>query len=104
MPLTRLLELAVTHHRATKRTVDRAIDIFDDYVRKTATKDGAEDLDAVAEAYRELMPVVTGLVAHHFERVLVTRALERLQQSGEKRSWRTALRAIARGRLRLKWR
>jgi len=104
MPLTRLLELAVSHHRTTTRTVDRAVDLFDDYVRKAATTNGTEDLDAVAEAYRELMPVVTGLVAHHFERVLVTRALQRLERSGEKRSWRRALKAIARARLRLKWR
>jgi len=104
LPLTRLLELAVGHHRAMTRTVDRAIDLFDDHVREVATRDGAEDLEVVAEAYRELMPVVTGLVAHHFQRLLVNRALKRLEQSGERRSWRSAVKAVGRAGLKLKWR
>jgi DNA-binding transcriptional MerR regulator len=132
LPLRKLLELAVAHHRATTRTVDRAIDLFDDYVRKRASERGdaaddgsgrtaaaparaertgapaavsdGRDAEAVAEVYRELMPVVTGLVAHHFQRVLVNRALARLKRSGERRSWRQALKATARAGLRLKWR
>lgn len=103
-PLTELLGLAVQHHKAVSATVDRAIGLFDDYVRKRADGGDAESPEAVAEAYRELMPTVTALVAHHFQRALVNRALERLEKSGEKRSWRTALRETARGRLRLSWR
>jgi len=103
-PLTELLGLAVAHHKAVGATVDRAIDLFDDYVRKRADGRDAETPEAVAEAYRDLLPVVTGLVAHHFQRVLVNRALERLQASGEKRSWRAAIKETARARLKLSWR
>jgi DNA-binding transcriptional MerR regulator len=103
-PLTELLGLAVSHHKAVTGTVDRAIDLFDDYVRKRADGRDAERPEAVAEAYRELLPVVTGLVAHHFQRVLANRALERLETSGEKRTWRTAIKETARARLKLSWR
>jgi DNA-binding transcriptional MerR regulator len=104
LPLTELLGLAVAHHKAVGATVDRAIDLFDDYVRKRADGRDGETPEAVAEAYRTLLPVVTGLVAHHFQRVLVNRALDRLQASGEKRSWRAAIKETARARLRLSWR
>jgi DNA-binding transcriptional MerR regulator len=107
LPLTELLSLAVQHDRAVRETVDRAIDLFDDHVRKksgTSSDGEAEALDTVAEAYRELLPVVTGLVAHHFPRVLVNRALERLERSGERRSLATARRTAAGPRLRLLWR
>ncbi len=103
-PLTELLGLAVAHHKAVDQTVDRAIDLFDDYVRKRADGEDGETPETVAEAYREILPVVTGLVAHHFQRVLVNRALDRLQASGEKRSWRAALKETARARLKLSWR
>jgi DNA-binding transcriptional MerR regulator len=103
-PLTELLALAVSHHTAMSATVDRAIDLFDDYVRKRTDGRDGERPEAVAEAYRELLPVVTGLVAHHFQRVLTGRALERLETSGEKRTWRTALKETTRARLRLSWR
>jgi len=103
-PLTELLGLAVQHHKAVSGTVDRAIDLFDDYVRKRADGGEAETPDAVAAAYRDIMPAVTALVAHHFQRALTNRALERLEKSGEKRSWRTALRETARSRLKLSWR
>jgi DNA-binding transcriptional MerR regulator len=103
-PLTELLGLAIAHHKAVGATVDRAIDLFDDYVRKRADGPDATTPEAVAEAYRELLPIVTGLVAHHFQRVLANRALERLQASGEKRTWRAALKETARTRLKLSWR
>jgi DNA-binding transcriptional MerR regulator len=104
LPLNELLALAVGHHRAVSETVDRAIDLFDDHVRKRSRDGDTEDAEEVARAYRELLPVVTALVAHHFQRVLVNRALERLEHSGERRSWRAALRAVTRMRLNLRWR
>ena len=36
LPITRLLEVAVKHHRATSQTVDEAIDLFNAYVRGQA--------------------------------------------------------------------
>jgi DNA-binding transcriptional MerR regulator len=104
IPLTDLLGLAVEHDRAIRATVDRAIDLFDDHIRKRSKEGGEESADKVADAYRELLPVVTGLVAHHFQRVLVVRALERLERSGERSSLRRARKAAATTRLRLQWR
>jgi len=72
-PITQLLGLALKHDRAVRKTVDAAIDLFDAHVARPARKD--TPTRAVAEAFRDLLPVVTALVAHHFQRVLVNRAL-----------------------------
>jgi DNA-binding transcriptional MerR regulator len=101
-PLTRLLALAVRHDRATRRTVDAAIDLFDEHVRK---RSGGEtnDPDAVARAFKEILPVVTGLVAHHFQRVLVGRALKRLRKKGESDALKVAVDVAARHKVKLRW-
>lgn len=101
-PLTRLLGLAIRHDRAVRKTVDGAIDLFDDYVRKR-TRGKDDDPERVAEAFRELLPLVTAVIAHHFQRVLVNRALKRLRKSGEKGSLEAALRAASKTRLGLRW-
>lgn len=103
IPLTSLLALAVKHDRAVRKTVEGAIDLFDDHIRKTRAGE-AHDSEAVAEAFKTLLPVVTGLVAHHFQRVLVNRALKRLKRSGDTGPLKVALKATARSRLRLRWR
>jgi DNA-binding transcriptional MerR regulator len=113
IPLTSLLALAVKHDRAVRKTVEGAIDLFDDHIRKTHGGDAhdgeehggeAHESEAVAEAFKSLLPVVTGLVAHHFQRVLVNRALKRLKRSGDAGPLKVALKATARSRLRLRWR
>jgi len=101
-PITRLIGLALKHDRAVRRIVDDAIDLFDEHVRKAS--DGEEDPEAVAEAFRELLPVTTALVAHHFQRVLINRALRRLHKSGEKRALATAVEETKRTRIRFGWR
>ena len=101
-PLTRLLGLAIQHDRAVRKTVDGAIDLFDDYVRKR-DRGKESDPEAVADAFRELLPLTTAVIAHHFQRVLVNRALKRLRESGEKGSLEAALRAATKTRLGLRW-
>lgn len=101
-PLTRLLSLAVRHDRAVRKTVDGAIDLFDDYVRKKEPGKST-DPEAVADAFRELLPLVTAVIAHHFQRVLVNRALKRLRKSGEKGSLEEALKVASKTRLGLRW-
>jgi DNA-binding transcriptional MerR regulator len=81
-PITRLLALAVRHDRAIRRTVDDAIELFDAHVRKRGGKEA--DPEAVARGFREILPIATSLVVHHFQRVLVRRALKRLRKKGEK--------------------
>lgn len=101
-PLTRLLALALRHDRAVRRTVDDAIDLFDQFVRKRA-KNGVEDPDAVAGAFKELLPLATAIVAHHFQRVLVNRALKRLRKRGERGSLEIAVQVASKTRLSVRW-
>lgn len=103
IPVRKLLALAIRHDRATRGTVDDAIDLFNDYVRKRRARQEVEP-EAVAEAFQELLPAVTALVAHHFQRVLITRALRRLKKSGEHQALEVANRAASELRLRLHWR
>ena len=100
-PLTRLLTLALRHHRAIRRTVDDAIDLFDRHVRK---RDGThQNPEAVARAFKEMLPLVSALIAHHFQRLLVNRALKRLQKKGDRDALRVAVQVAARTRLGLRW-
>ena len=99
LPITRLLEVAVKHHRATAQTVDEAIDLFNAYVRGRR-RDG-DGVEAVADAFREMLPIVVSLVAQHFHRLLVGRALARIKQSGDKQAFRVAQRTAGEVRLRL---
>jgi len=101
-PLTRLIALGVRHDRAVRKTVDDAIDLFDRHVRK-ADRGRADSGEAVAEAFRDLLPVVTALVAHHFQRVLVNRALRRLKRSGAKRELEAALEVTSQSRIGVRW-
>ena len=102
-PLTRLLALAVRHDRATRKTVDEAIDLFDRYVRKRGRGGAEDDPGAIARAFKEILPIVTGLVAHHFQRMLVSRALKRLKKSGQHEPLKVALRVAAETRLGVRW-
>jgi DNA-binding transcriptional MerR regulator len=109
-PLASLLALAVRHDRAVRKTCDAAIDLFDDHVRKKqgkrGTRDGEdpENGEEVAAAFRELLPVVTAIVAHHFQRVLVSRALRRLRRKGDSSTLSFALKVASRTKLKVSWR
>ena len=101
-PLTRLLALAVRHDRAIRKTCDSAIDLFDDHVRK---KHGDTEANGehVAQAFRELLPVVTAIVAHHFQRVLVNQAMRRLRKKGDASTLSFALKVASRTKLKVSW-
>ena len=60
----------------------------------------------IAQAFRSLLPQITRLVALHFQRTLVNRALERLSTSeGEdKVNLERALEATRASRLEVEWR
>ncbi|MFQ5459044.1 MAG: hypothetical protein ACE5FC_11430, partial [Myxococcota bacterium] len=76
------IALAQSHDRAVGETVDRAIDLFDRCVREPG---GSAADDRVADAFRRLLPTVTELVANHFQRVLLDRALRRLEKAGDEK-------------------
>jgi DNA-binding transcriptional MerR regulator len=101
-PLDELLGLAVRHANHVQSVADAAIDLFDDHIRKpTGT---APDEMAVSEAFRALMPQVARLVALHFQRTLVNRALARLAGKGESRELELALADTQSGHLEVQWR
>ncbi len=102
IPVRRLLGLAIRHDRAIRKTADEAIDLFNEHVRK-ARKGTEPNPEEVAEAFRELLPAATALVAHHFQRVLVARALRRLERANEERALEVASRAASDLRLRVRW-
>jgi DNA-binding transcriptional MerR regulator len=101
-PLNELLTLAGQHARSVQEVADRAIDLFDDHVRKPAAE--REDTREVTETFRDLLPQLTRLVALHFQRTLVSRALQRLAGRGEDDDLRAALAATESSNLEITWR
>jgi DNA-binding transcriptional MerR regulator len=86
LPLGDLLSLGREAHDALVGLAERAVDLFDEHVRKPI-HDTAPSTDAAAEqmvaSFRELLPVVTDLVSRHFRRVLLEVAEERIESPDE---------------------
>jgi DNA-binding transcriptional MerR regulator len=82
LPLADLLTLARDADQAMRGLAERAVDLFDEHVRKPI-RDTAGDDEAAArqmvEAFSELLPAVTALVSHHFRRVLLETAEEHIE-------------------------
>jgi DNA-binding transcriptional MerR regulator len=114
LPLDELLNLAVTHARNAAETSEAAIDLFDDYVRKAGDTrkagdvrkagDRGGDAQGIGEAFRLLLPQVTRLVALHFQRTLVNRAIERMRAKGEAAALESAIASVESSRLEIQWR
>lgn len=82
LPVGELLSLARDTHDAMVGLADRAVELFDQHVRRPIRDTAASDEAAAAqlvEAFDTLLPAVTNLVANHFRRVLLDRAGERLE-------------------------
>ncbi len=81
LPLGELLSLARDANDAMVKLADRAIELFDEHVRKPIRDTAGSDRAAAAqlvEAFDTLLPAVTNLVANHFRRVLLAEAEARL--------------------------
>jgi len=78
IPLQELLELSTRHAQNVQAACDAAIELFDASIRKRGTDD-----EAVTRIFKELLPQVTRLVALHFQRTLVARALDRFRDKQE---------------------
>jgi DNA-binding transcriptional MerR regulator len=86
LPLGELLSLARQTHEAMLGLAQRAVELFDDHVRKPIRDSAASDEEAAArlvEAFRTLLPAVTDLVANHFRRVLLRVAEDHIERVGE---------------------
>lgn len=101
-PLDELMRLAVRHAHGVEETIDSAIDLFDRFVRKVG--DNAADAERVAEVFRRLLPAVTMLVAAHFQRTLLHRAIDRLRGKEQDEALEAAVAAVESGRLEVAWR
>jgi DNA-binding transcriptional MerR regulator len=102
-PLQDLLGLAIGHAEHVRDLVDRAIDMFNAHVRRDRRDHEREPAD-VAAAFKRIMPAVMALVAHHFHRTLVARALARLDRQGQDVALKHALQATESARLEVAWR
>ncbi|HEY7659717.1 MAG TPA: MerR family transcriptional regulator [Actinomycetota bacterium] len=82
LPLGELLALARDANRAMVQLAERAVELFDEHIRRPI-RDTAESEEAAAdqlvEAFDVLLPAVTTLVANHFRRVLLAEAEGRLE-------------------------
>lgn len=102
LPLDELLSIAKDHARHVAEITDRAATLFNRHVRRDAS--GRErDLEEVVAAFHRLLPAVTTLVAHHFQRTLVARALRRLEERGDREALARAREASRPGRLEIRW-
>jgi DNA-binding transcriptional MerR regulator len=102
-PLDELLRLALRHARGVEEVTEAAIDLFDRHVRKQG-EIGKADPAKLADSFRSLLPAVTTLVALHFQRTLLQRALSRLSDLPEREAVEAAIASVESRRLEVKWR
>lgn len=85
LPLAGLLALGREHDEAMRVVAERAVQLFDDHVRKPLRASAGSEEEAAArlvEAFERLLPAITAMVAHHFRRVLLETAECHLQAVG----------------------
>jgi DNA-binding transcriptional MerR regulator len=85
LPLGDLLRLARDADRAMRGLAERAVELFDEHVRKPIRDTAGDErsaADQMVEAFAELLPAVTELVAYHFRRVLLETAESHIEQVG----------------------
>jgi DNA-binding transcriptional MerR regulator len=82
LPLGDLLALARDADEALRGLAERAVDLFDEHVRKPIRDTAGSDPAAAEQmvtAFDELLPAVTDLVSHHFRRVLLEAAESQIE-------------------------
>ena len=83
LPLADLLSLARDADTAMRGLAERAVELFDEHVRKPIRDTASDDeraAEQMVEAFRELLPAVTTLVSHHFRRVLLETAEDHIEE------------------------
>lgn len=100
-PLPDLMQMALRHARHVESLADEAVALFDRFVRKV--DGGGADVERVAEIFREVMPAVTTLVALHFQRTVLQRALARLREHPDAAALEQAMAVLESGRLEVAW-
>jgi hypothetical protein len=85
LPLNELLALATRYSVAARSSAEEAVELFDEHVRKPIKASGLPDEEAaerLVATFRDLLPAVTALVAHHFRRMLLAVAEEHIERFG----------------------
>lgn len=84
LPLAEFLDLARSADRALRDLAAQAVEAFLLYVRDPA-RGAAEDPDrtgdALVDAFQQMLPAVRGLVAAHFEALVLAEARARLDEA-----------------------
>lgn len=83
LPLGDLLVLARDADAAMRDLAARAVELFDERVRKPIRDTAGSDRQAAEQlvtAFGELLPAVTDLVSHHFRRVLLETAEAQIER------------------------
>lgn len=100
LPLGDLLALARDADAAMHGLAERAVELFDEHVRKpirdTAGSEG-QAAEQMVVAFAELLPAVTQLVSHHFRRVLLETAETHIERVGDDEEVRAARAGMERG-------
>ena len=84
LPLPDLLALAREADTAMRGLAERAVDLFDEHVRRPIRDTAGNDelaAEQMVEAFRELLPAVTTLVSHHFRSVLLEAAEDHIEDA-----------------------
>lgn len=83
LPLPDLLGLARDADVAMRGLAERAVELFDEHVRKPIRDTAGDDeraAEQMVEAFAELLPAVTNLVSHHFRRLLLETAEAHIEE------------------------
>lgn len=86
VPMSDLLELAQSYHQQTRAVAEKAVELFDEYVRRPIRGEGLADQEAATRlvaAFQAMLPATTTLVTHHFTRTLLAVALEHIEKVGD---------------------
>jgi DNA-binding transcriptional MerR regulator len=85
LPLPELLELARAHSVGVRATAERAVELFDRYVRRPLQAEGASEEEAAARlvlAFEDVLAATVAVVTHHFRRTLLAVAQEHIERVG----------------------
>ncbi|MDQ4028334.1 MAG: MerR family transcriptional regulator [Actinomycetota bacterium] len=85
LPLSELLDLARRHDEAMHTVAEQAVELFVRYVRDPIHASATSEEEAagrLVEAFRRMLPATTSLVAHHFRRVVLAVARDRIGREG----------------------
>ncbi len=89
LPLPELLELARVHSVGVRATAERAVELFDRYVRRPLQAEGGSEGGSEEEAaarlvlaFQDVLAATVAVVTHHFRRTLLAVAQEHIERVG----------------------